>query len=135
VFCFFDTSAILPLLLDEPDSEVATGLWYQATERYAWQWLRIETEAALVRRKAPVASWEYWRGLETSVNWVEPEAGWLKNLRLFNRGIGLRAADAGHLFLMEQCMVHEPTLRLVTLDKEMREAAATRGLSCLPETS
>ncbi len=135
MFCFFDTSAIVPLLLEEPNSEVATGLWLQATERYAWQWLRVETEAALVRRKASLASWESWRGLETSVHWVEPEEGWMKNLRLFNRGLGLRAADAGHLFLMEQCVAHQPTLRLVTLDREMQMAAATRGIFCLPEVA
>jgi predicted nucleic acid-binding protein len=135
MFCFFDTSAIVPLLLEEPNSEVATRLWHQATERYAWQWLRVETEAALVRRKASGASWESWRGLEQAVHWVEPEEGWMKHLRLFNRGIGLRAGDAGHLFIMEQCLAHQPTLRFVTLDQELQRAAATRGIFCLPEAA
>ena len=133
MFAFFDTSVIVPLLLEEPQSEVAIKLWHQTTDRYAWQWLRVETEAALVRRKATPGSWEHWQELQTAMHWLEPDKQWLKDLRLFNRGIGLRAADAGHLYLMERCRVHRPALRLATLDREMRTAAVKRGITCLPE--
>lgn len=66
------------------------------------------------------------------MDWVEPEAGWLEHLRSFNRGVGLRAADAGHLYLMEQCLRGVPDLRLVTFDIEMRRAAAWRGIALEP---
>lgn len=56
----------------------------------------------------------------------------MKPLREFNRGIGLRAADAGHLYAMEQCQAGIPQLQLITFDQEMRRAAIHRGLPCLP---
>jgi len=133
MFGYFDTSAIVPLLLEEPHSEPATRAWYQTESRYAWQWLRVEAEAALTRRKATPESWERWQELQLEVNWIEPEDDWTTELRLFNRGIGLRAADAGHLFLMERCLAHRPSLQLITLDKEMRAVALQRGLKCLPD--
>jgi len=133
MFAYFDTSAIVPLLLKEPQSELATRLWSRTENRYAWQWLRVEAEAALTRRKATTESWERWQKLQLEMNWIEPEEDWTNDLRLFNRGIGLRAADAGHLYLMERCLVHRPSLRLITLDKEMRSVALQRGLTCLPD--
>lgn len=132
MLAFFDTSAVVPLLLMEPHSEAAGQLWETTTGRYAWQWLRVEAEAALVRRRAPSVAWSHWRTLETTINWIEPQKGWQTSLRLFNRGIGLRAADAGHLYVMEQCQQSIPSLQLITFDLEMRDAAKARGLACLP---
>ncbi len=129
---FFDTSAIVPLILKEPHSRAAGSLWKETSRRIAWQWLRMEVEAALVRRTAPPGAWRQWRVIEAAIDWVEPQAGWLEHLRSFNRGVGLRAADAGHLYLMEHCLRGVPDLRLVTFDNEMRDAASRRGIALEP---
>lgn len=129
---FFDTSAIVPLILKEPHSEAAGKFWMQTSRRLGWQWLRVEVEAALVRRAAPPDAWSRWYLIESAMDWVEPEAGWLEHLRAFNRGVGLRSADAGHLYLMERCLRGAPGLRLVTFDHELRRAAAKRGLAVEP---
>ena len=126
---FFDTSAIVPLILREPHSEAARAAWDSAEECFAWKWLRVEAEAALVRRKASAQAWHLWRTIEGSMCWVEPEADWIESLRTFNRGVGLRAADAGHLFVMERCAAGLENLVLVTFDSEMTKAAETRGLA------
>jgi hypothetical protein len=42
---------------------------------------------------------------------------------------GLRAADAGHLFVMEHCAAGLENLVLVTFDSEMTKAAERRGLA------
>lgn len=132
MLAFFDTSAVVPLLLREPHSQSAGKIWEETSDRYAWQWLRVETEAALMRRTAPPGAWQQWRIIETAVHWLEPEQGWMEHLRSFNRGVGLRAADAGHLYVFEQSLRGMPALQLITYDKEMRGAATKRGLPCLP---
>ena len=130
---FFDTSAVVPLVILEPHSNAAAQLWSDSTTRFAWKWLRVEAEAALVRRKASPSAWNQWRKIEDSIHWIEPERNWLQQLRSFNRGVGLRAADAGHLYVMERSLHSVPELELITFDREMRDAAESRGITCLPE--
>ena len=124
---FFDTSAIVPLILREPHSQAARTAWETAEECFAWKWLKVETEAALVRRKASAPAWQLWRTIEASISWGEPEGDWIEPLKTFNRGVGLRAADAGHLFVMEHCAAGLENLVLVTFDSEMTKAAQQRG--------
>jgi hypothetical protein len=63
------------------------------------------------------------------MSWVEPEGDWIEPLKTFNRGVGLRAADAGHLFVMEHCAACLEDLVLVTFDSEMTMSAQRRGLA------
>lgn len=132
MLAFFDTSAIVPLILLEPHSEEARKVWQVTVRRVAWQWLRVEVEAALIRRAAPPDAWSRWHVIESAIDWVAAPLDWLEPLRSFNRGVGLRSADAGHIYLMEQCLRGVPDLRLVTFDKEMRHAAARRGIFVEP---
>ncbi len=125
---FFDTSAIVPLIFQEPHSTKATQAWCNSTLRLGWEWLRVEAEAALVRRRGNPAAWNLWRRVEAGVHWIEPEGEWLDRLKTFNRGVGLRAADAGHVYLMEGCAAALPDLVLITFDLEMAEAAKKRGI-------
>ncbi len=128
---FFDTSAVVPLVFLEPHSGLARKAWDASTLRLGWKWLRVEADAALVRRKASTEAWNLWRSIEGTIHWVEPEGDWYEHLRTFNRGAGLRAADAGHLHVMERCTRAIPDLVLVTFDQEMTEAANRRGLNLL----
>jgi len=42
--------------------------------------------------------------------------------------LGLRAADAAHLFLFDRLVIRLPELRLLTFDKEMAQAAHSLAL-------
>lgn len=126
---YFDTSAIVPLVLTETHSEVIRSSWPDFTERWAWNWLIIEAEAALVRQKADADAWEEWSRVARSLNLIELNPQDHAALRAFNRGLGLRAADAGHLFLFDRLAWEIDGLQLVTFDREMREAAGNLAMS------
>jgi len=129
---FFDTSAVVPLIFREPRSAQARQAWNESSLRIGWQWLRVETEAALCRRKGNAAAWSLWRKIETGIHWVEPDGEWWEHLKVFNRGVGLRAADAGHLYVMERCAASVADLVLVTFDGEMANVAKKRGVGLFP---
>ncbi|HMP97679.1 MAG TPA: hypothetical protein PKA51_12215 [Kiritimatiellia bacterium] len=120
---FLDTSAVLPLLLNEPNTHAALAMWQEQRSAWAWSWMAVEAEAALIRRKASEAIWRQWRNLERNIAWVDPEHGWEVSLRDFNRALGLRAADAGNLFVFDRALRAIPDLKLASFDHEMREAA------------
>ena len=126
---FFDTSAVIPLLLCEPQSDRALSAWEKAESFYAWRWMQVEAEAALARRHAPASAWAEWRKLAAQFSWLEMGESMLPQLCAFNRALRLRAADAGHLFVFDRAFTVLPDLQLVTFDKEMLAAAHSLGLS------
>lgn len=127
---FFDTSAVVPLLLQEPGSKAAGEAYVAGETFYAWNWMRVETEAALVRRRADAATWRNWRSLQRCFMWLGLPESATGEVSAFNRELGLRAADAGHLFVFEKATAAIQDLRLVTLDKEMAAAAIALELDC-----
>ncbi len=120
---YFDTSAVIPLVLAETHSEAVRSAWPDITERWAWSWLVVEAEAALVRQRADADAWAEWSRVARSLNLVELNPRDHDALRAFNRGLGLRAADAGHLFLFDRLSREVDGLQLVTFDREMSQAA------------
>lgn len=125
---FFDTSAVVPLLLREERSDAAHQYWAACDEAWAWDWLTIEAEAALVRQKADRDAWTAWRQVSTALTLCEFTSEHIEQLRAFNRTLGLRAADAAHLFLFDRLVPHLPDIQLLTFDKEMAQAADTLAL-------
>lgn len=125
---FFDTSGIVPLLLAEPHSAKAHSAWSKAKRIWAWRWLQVETEAALIRRKAPATAWQKWHQMSASFAWLDLEDKLFSQLRAFNRTLGLRAADAGHLYVFQLAIRIVPEMKLVCFDKEMKRAAKTLTL-------
>lgn len=126
---FFDTSAIVPLLIQEPHSGAALEIWQKTKISWAWAWLKVEAEAALVRRQASSASWRDWRTMEEQIRWLDQPTDFPAQVSQFNRVLGLRAADAGHLLIFEKAVGVIPELTLATFDREMEEAAKKL---CLP---
>lgn len=127
---FFDTSAVIPLLLKEPNSDLALNAWEQTEVAWAWRWMQIEAEAALARRNALPSQWRQWRELVPNINWLEMDrSNWAQQLCNFNRALKLRAADAGHLFMSERLISSIPSLVLVTFDKEMATAAKSLSIT------
>jgi predicted nucleic acid-binding protein len=125
---FFDTSAVLPLLLKESGSDSARMAYLAGEAFFAWTWMSVESEAALVRRKADAVTWRNWRNLKRTFTWLGFPESATGEVCAFNRELGLRAADAGHLYVFEKAVAAVPELRLVTFDGEMASAAAALEL-------
>lgn len=126
---FYDTSAIVPLLIKEPHSHLALEAWKNTESLWAWRWMQLETEAALHRRNASAKIWNQWRSLAQIVHWLELKPEMWPQLLAFNRALGLRAADAAHLFICDHVSNRISNLALVTFDKEMNSAAQRIGLA------
>ena len=122
---FLDTSAVIPLLLQGPHTSGALNAIAQADRLFAWRWMQVEAEAALTRRRASPAAWSEWRQLASTLHWLELSESSLPALCAFNRPLRLRAADAGHLFVLDRAITVVPELHLVTFDNEMQAAAYT----------
>lgn len=120
---FYDTSAWIPLLIEEPSSERMWNVKLQTHEIWAWRWMQVETEATLVRRKATPEVWRLWQLLKGEVAWVDLAPERTDALCMFNRALGLRAADAGHLFVFVRLFAQIPDLQFLSLDLELCEAA------------
>jgi len=121
VYC--DTSAILPLVLPETHSAAMRSAWSDIAERWAWSWLVVEAEAALVRQNGDADAWAEWSRVARSLTLIELSPRDHSALRAFNRGLGLRAADAGHLFLFDRLNREFDGLQLITFNREMSRAA------------
>lgn len=128
---FWDTSAVVALLLREPNSAAAHRAWSRTARPWAWRWLVIETEAALSRRKAPPEAWTQWAAMLESFRLLDLEGDRWDALRAFNRALHLRAADAAHLFVFERASTAIPGLKLVAFDAELAGAARRIGLPVL----
>ncbi len=86
---FFDTSALVPLLLEEPFSKKAARAWDSATRVWAWKWMQVEAEAALSRRKAPATAWQQWVQMANEFTWLDLDSKSFPQLRAFNRPLRL----------------------------------------------
>ena len=125
---YLDTSAAVPLILQEPHSKAAVSAWKHVTQAWAWQWMRVEAEAALIRRKAGPEAWRRWRALSSRIEWLSFDESLFDQVCTFNRSLGLRAADASHLFVCDRALRAVPSLTLLTFDSEMRDAAQRIGV-------
>jgi predicted nucleic acid-binding protein len=119
---FWETSAVVPLVFAEPHSPEAERARAATSRAFAWPWMQVEAEAALLRRNATPAHWENLARLMSAFVWLDMEPHDLFALRQFNRPLGLRAADAGHLFVYSRAYAAIPKLEFVTFDEELRIA-------------
>ena len=62
---FWDASALVPLHLPEAQSDDARRIWTQCEQVLAWDWAKVEVDAALIRREADAAAWSAWRETES----------------------------------------------------------------------
>lgn len=129
---FWDTSALLPLMVKESFSPVVRKIWAEHDSFHAWDWVLVEVDAALIRRKAGHEIWQDWRNVQKRLCLYSLENKDIQTLRTLNRGIGLRAADAGHLFLFHTLVHSISDMALLTFDREMATAAQRLGLRVHP---
>ena len=140
---YFDTSALVKLIVAEDASAVVRRLWMMAPEPYASQIGYIELRGAVARAlhsgRAPAIPqpdarslvegvWQ--RTVAVSVNLpVVRLAGALAERHL------LRAMDAIHLASALSIASYGDCPTLVTFDRRLAEAALAEGLAVLPEVA
>ncbi len=70
---FWDSSAVVALLLQEPGTPVARKHWEKTESVWAWHWMIVEVESALARRRASPVAWVQWGSLARSFQFLEVE--------------------------------------------------------------
>lgn len=125
---FWDTSAVIPLVFQEAHSAQAARAHAAARWAFGWSWMRVEAEAALLRRRAGAQHWQELQKLASSFIWLELPPNEESAVRQFNRPLGLRASDAAHLYVFSKASGVDPAMQLVTFDQEMQSAALNCSL-------
>lgn len=138
---FWDSSAILPLLVPEPETRLLSGLLEADASVMVWWGTRLECASALARleREGRLPSRESvlaWTRLTTlSDGWVEvsPTLAVRDDAERMLRAHPLRAADAVHLAAaVTGSSQRRGSLEFVTLDQRLADAARREGFRVLP---
>lgn len=138
---FWDSSALVPLLLEEPSSSVARSLLRDDRAIVAWRLSGTEVVSALWRRrrggeideKARLAAEAGLSSLERIWTTVEDAAHVDRRARRLLALHPLRAADALQLAAaLVACDERPHALPFVTLDDRLAEAARREGFAVLP---
>ncbi len=133
---FWDSSALVPLLVVEPSSEAVMQTYELDPEVIAWWATEVECVSALTRleRQGSLSSAsivEARRRLEALArSWqeVQPIGGLRETAIRLLRVHALRAADALQLAAaIAAAEDHPPTLPFVTLDDQLAQAAEREG--------
>ena len=138
---FWDSSAIVPLLVDEPATRRMTSLYEEDSGVVVWWSTEIECVSAICRRereqakrRAESSRIAYERLQSISNHWSElPASDSIKaNARRLLRLHTLRAADALQLAAaFAACDGHVASLPFVCCDERLTEAAAKEGFAVL----
>ena len=139
---FWDASALVPLLINEPATERLKGIGEDEVQMCVWWGTPLECTAALVRRERGAAITADARdyGLaalaKLSELWfvIGPDAALREAAVRAVRLHGLTAGDALQLAAALEWAGGRPAGHpLVTLDRELRAAARLEGFTLLPE--
>jgi predicted nucleic acid-binding protein len=134
---FWDSSAIVPLLVDEPDREALLSMLESDPVVVVWWGTPVELVSALSRRERdgglPLenvsAAIDRLRALERSWHTVVPTDALRSRAQRLLRVHPLRAADSLQLAAALSIAGDDPaSIRFVTLDRRLRDAAQREGL-------
>ncbi len=137
---FWDASAIIPLLADEPAREQLLALLEADHEMLAWWGTPVEITSALARREREQlltaneveAALESARALAESWHEIVPSATVRRTAERLLRVHALRAADSLQLAAALIAANHDPaTLEIVCLDARLATAARREGFNVL----
>jgi len=137
---FWDTSALLPLLVDEPARERLIGLLEEDSEVLAWWGTPVEIASAVARREREglltadevAAALAGARVLADGWHEIVPSDAVRRTAERLLRTHALRAADALQLAAALIAADHDPTsLELVCMDERLRIAARREGFTVL----
>jgi uncharacterized protein len=138
---FWDSSAVVPLLLEEPSSDTVRSLLREDAAMVAWRLAGTEVVSALWRRRRADELDEAARRfaeqglalLESRWTSVEDAAYVDRRARRLLAAHPLRAADALQLAAaLVACDERSDVLPFVTLDDRLAEAARREGFVVVP---
>lgn len=139
---FWDASAIVPLVVEEPEREAMLTLLEQDDVMLVWWATPVECTSAIVRRERDgtltaaqaAASLKRLRYLKERWHEVQPSAVLRDVAERLLRVHPLRAADSLQLAAAIIAAEREPaTLDLVSLDDRLGDAASREGFHVLGE--
>lgn len=137
---FWDTSALLPLLVDEPARERLIALLEQDSEVLAWWGTPVEIASAVARREREglltadevAAALAAARVLADGWHELVPSDAVRRTAERLLRTHPLRSADALQLAAALIAADHDPaSLELVCMDERLRSAARREGFTVL----
>ena len=139
MIAYFDTSAIIPLLIDEPLSDLAYRLWRQASWAATARVSYVEARAGLARacrtgRISPEELREAVEGLEVldrRFHHVEITPDLVTSAGDLAEEVALRAYDA--IQLAAAVSLDFVDLVFVTADRQLAAAAQTVGLASISD--
>ena len=137
---FWDTSALLPLLVDEPARERLLGLLEEDSEVLAWWGTPVEIASAVARREREglltadevAAALAGARVLADGWHEIVPSDAVRRTAERLLRSHPLHAADALQLAAALIAADHDPaSLELVCMDERLKIAARREGFTVL----
>jgi len=135
---FWDSSAIVPLVFDEPASAIVRSLLDEDSAIAVWWLTDVECASALARkereRKLPSDSLDTAANhlRELAIQWheIEPTSELRELAKRLLRSYPLRAGDAAQLAAAVILAENLPaSLAFVSLDQRLRDAAAREGFT------
>ena len=135
MIAYFDTSALVPLVITEPASATCGRLWNEATRVVSTRLIYPEARAALAQaeRMHRLTAAEAARAVDDldaialQISYLEITAELAASAGDLAQTHGLRGYDAVHL--ASAALVNDDELVLVTGDRDLGQAARAIGLS------
>ena len=132
---YFDTSALIPLIIDEPGSGTCERLWNDATRIVSVRLLYAEARAALARarrmgrltRSELTSAVGVLDGFIDEIDCVEITESLVRNAGTMAEELGLRGYDAVHL-AAAQAVADSDTI-FISGDQQLIAAATRLGLT------
>ncbi len=137
---FWDASALIPLLVDEPARARLLAMLEEDSEVLAWWGTPVEIASALARREREqlltadevMAALTVSRALAEGWHEIVPSDAVRRTAERLLRTHPLRAADALQLAAALVAADHDPaSLEMVCLDDRLRHAAHREGFTVL----
>ncbi len=135
MICYFDTSAFVPLLIEEPSSAICQQLWRDADDVISTRIMYLEASGALAQAtrcdrmtasqhtQALLALDRLWQ----EVNVVDVTKRLVRRAAALTFTETLRSYDALHCATAEN--IHEPDLLFASGDRQLLKAGANLGLN------
>ena len=135
MICYFDTSALVPLLINEPSSEFCRRLWEEADDVVTTQLLYAEAAAALAQalRMGRLVTRNHHSALRildetwTEFDIVEIDDDLIRRAAQLAQTCALRAYDAVHCASAERLAADD--LVVASGDRKVLEACAALGMA------
>jgi uncharacterized protein len=141
VIAYFDTSAIIPLIINEPSSDRCSRVWDESSRVVSVRLLYPEARAALAKAERMgrltaaqrVAAIVELETIITQVDHIEVTEGLAHRAGELAQAHGLRGYDAVHLAAASA--VADSDVVLVTSDSDLAKAANSIGIAVsIPNT-